>query len=761
MDVNDKQMLWDSFLERWPRESLDEMSLEQYISVNDIDTFTYWIETKTRSLGSIKGNTSAKFGIYKRQGEGKQQSGIEHGEIYTWRSRYGNDEESVFAYVKNLIVRIAKAAYEGDLQTIYDFDFSPLVKWKIAFLYQNQDDPKIINTFSGPMLELLTDSPKSASYPGMYNKLIAQKPAQQSLLAYGDACIERYEQLKGELEEESKEKGDASFAIRESRSVGSPTLGSNKILYGPPGTGKTYNTICEAVAIAEPELYQSLRVSETTGPTPEQYIQLKDTFSKLTSNRRVRFVTFHQNYGYEEFVEGLKAEINENDQVEYHVRPGIFKQICDDASTTGKTPSSLLNTNPRIWKLSIDGTGPSKTREYCFKNQLGAIGWGYTGDMSLEEREPEQEAYFEGLGTNAKSSITEFSSRMAKGDIVVCVKGQWSIQAIGVVDGEYEYREGGILDKEDFCHTIPVKWLRTGLDAELYSLNNNTRLTLKTCYELTRFNSSELFKHLARQDVEVSTHNQSAEDTKHNFVLIIDEINRGNISKVFGELITLIEPSKRAGNDESLELILPYSGKPFSVPNNLHIIGTMNTADRSLAMMDTALRRRFDFKEMMPNTKLLSGKYAGDVDLEALLNALNQRIEILYDREHTLGHAFFINIKTFDQLVSVFQNKIIPLLEEYFFEDWDKIRLVLADNQKEAGLQFVSKQEQSNEQLKNLFGNNHQLDRFGEAITKYTLEGESEGVWTNPQAYIGIYKGAKTATDDKQESEAESAGVDS
>ena len=178
------------------------------------------------------------------------------------------------------------------------------------------------------------------------------------------------------------------------------------------------------------------------------------------------------------------------------------------------------------------------------------------------------------------------------------------------------------------------------------------------------------------------------------YILIIDEINRGNISKIFGELITLIEPSKRSGEPEQLSVTLPYSGDSFSVPNNLYIIGTMNTADRSLALIDTALRRRFDFIEMQPLPNLLAGINVQGVNIEQMLTRMNQRIEVLYDREHTLGHAFFMhlsNASPIDALAEVFKLKIIPLLQEYFFEDWEKIRIVLGDDQKVAGIEFITR----------------------------------------------------------------------
>lgn len=172
---------------------------------------------------------------------------------------------------------------------------------------------------------------------------------------------------------------------------------------------------------------------------------------------------------------------------------------------------------------------------------------------------------------------------------------------------------------------------------------------------------------------------ERAKDSEENFVFIIDEINRGNISKIFGELITLLEPNKRLGNDEGLTAQLPYSQEKFSIPKNVYILGTMNTADRSIAMMDTALRRRFHFVEMMPKPHILPSNVDG-VNVAEMLKTINRRIEYLYDREHTIGHAYFCGVSDISALSEVFKNKVIPLLQEYFFEDYEKILLVLGDN---------------------------------------------------------------------------------
>lgn len=239
---------------------------------------------------------------------------------------------------------------------------------------------------------------------------------------------------------------------------------------------------------------------------------------------------------------------------------------------------------------------------------------------------------------------------------------------------------------------------------------------------------------------------RARENPSQKYAMVIDEINRGNISKIFGELISLVEVDKREGAKNALAVTLPYSNKSFSVPLNVDVIGSMNTADRSLALMDTALRRRFDFIESMPNPSVLNDivvPHKGvDIDIELLLTMLNKRIEALYDRDHTLGHAYFMRIKgleiadRFEELKQVFRNKILPLLQEYFFEDWQKIRLVLGDNQKTGRehLQFVQEIGQE-ENLLALFGREHELDQYA-VRPRYRVNPDA---FEQPEAYVGIY----------------------
>ena len=234
---------------------------------------------------------------------------------------------------------------------------------------------------------------------------------------------------------------------------------------------------------------------------------------------------------------------------------------------------------------------------------------------------------------------------------------------------------------------------------------------------------------------------KARENPDYKYALFIDEINRGNISKIFGELITLIEDSKRLGESEEIQVALPYSGRKFGVPKNLYLIGTMNTADRSIALMDTALRRRFEFVEMMPDLETLQGIAVVGIDIYVLLEVINKRVEYLYDRDHTIGHAYFMELKKDDSnintLSNIFKNKIIPLLQEYFYDDWEKIRLVLGDNQKEdEALQFVKVK--SNYSMQELFGEKglDALDIDDEPIM-YEI---NEKACNTPESYIKIYE---------------------
>ncbi|MGR0073644.1 AAA family ATPase [Pseudomonas aeruginosa] len=472
----------------------------------------------------------------------------------------------------------------------------------------------------------------------------------------------------------------------------------NQILFGPPGTGKTYNTINQALAILAPEF-----LAQNSGDDPDSRERLKDEFDRLVAAERVRFVTFHQSFSYEDFVEGLRADSDtETGQVKYPVESGVFKRICDDARTRPATDVGV-SANPSIWKISIAGTGSSPTKSYCLANGEARIGWGKTGDL---REDYEQNAYYQSLGGGDKGTLNYFAEQMMVGDILLCIHSAEQIGSIGVVTSEYRYEEqvpAGVLSH--YQHVRSVRWLYRDINLSILPLNNQRQFTLKTVYAMNRFTWAELLSYLQHNGVQPTELVATKGAADEPYVLIIDEINRGNVSRIFGELITLIEESKRDGAEEALSLKLPYSKKPFSVPKNVYLIGTMNTSDRSLAGLDIALRRRFVFQEMPPRPELLDDIEVIGVNIGKLLRVMNQRIEVLLDRDHCLGHAYFMPLKSdssLQRLELIFRNQILPLLQEYFFEDWQRIQWVLNDHRKPAVDRFVAQDKQD---LGALFGN--------------------------------------------------------
>ena len=451
----------------------------------------------------------------------------------------------------------------------------------------------------------------------------------------------------------------------------------NTILYGPPGTGKTYHTAIYAVAIIE-----NKKLAEVA---TEDYDGVLARYNEYKKNGRIAFTTFHQSYGYEEFIEGIKPVVTSDEDgdgksdIQYAVTSGIFKNFCEK-TVRNKSISQVadygLNESPNIWKISLEGTGDNPTRTECLNHDHIRIGWDAYGKDITDETD------FSSDG--GKKPINAFINRMRIGDIVLSCYSATTIDAIGVITGDYEWHD----EYQHYKRLRNVKWIVKNIKENIMDITDGTTMTLSSVYRFANITLDDVLKIVEKYASEETV----SEISKDNYVFIIDEINRGNISKIFGELITLIEPSKRIGAGEEMTAVLPYSAKPFGVPNNVYIIGTMNTADRSIATIDTALRRRFYFKEMLPNPNVLEDIYVDDVCISEMLDLINKRIEVLFDREHTIGHAYFMPLKanpTLETLARIFENNIIPLLQEYFYEDYEKIRLVLGDNHKAEDAQFI------------------------------------------------------------------------
>ncbi|EAH4876801.1 AAA family ATPase [Campylobacter jejuni] len=495
-------------------------------------------------------------------------------------------------------------------------------------------------------------------------------------------------------------------------------LSLNQILYGPPGTGKTYHTIDKALEILGENLESRDRDEK------------KAKFDEYVKDGQIVFTTFHQSYGYEEFVEGIKPMMNNeanSQEIQYEIKDGIFKDICNRALENYE--NSNLNTEELREKIKL------REKVEKFLNRL------------LETNEPISKTKGGNFFINSfnNNTIEIYSEDVERFDGIFKLSLSTFITLL----------------KSNIEFNSAVEMFKKVFDRD-YADRTHTYY----------FNLVNKFKEYEKQAVLKTEDNKISSNSLNSYIIIIDEINRGNVSKIFGELITLIEPSKRIGESEELKVTLPYSGEKFGVPKNVYIIGTMNTADRSITSLDTALRRRFEFVEMMPDPDLLKNvfickdvenpnkdeDYLGDDAktegfaeiLQNILISINKRIEFLLDREKTIGHAFFMSeavkfnkdnwcksdeyeedwyVLSISKLKSIFQNKIIPLLQEYFYNDYALISAVLNDN---GMIEKCEKDDKYLQKIKN-------LDNVDSEKIIYNIASFDDKIWDKIEIYQAIY----------------------
>lgn len=450
-------------------------------------------------------------------------------------------------------------------------------------------------------------------------------------------------------------------------------LDLNQILFGPPGTGKTFNTVNKALEIIDPDFFKQHKTDRAT---------IKAKYEEYVKSGNIVFTTFHQSMSYEDFIEGIKPVITSSEDssgLEYEIKDGIFKELVSgmtDNSNKSNNTSVIIDLEKfdlPINKISLGNINEPEDDEifdYCIENNCIALGFGEDIDFSeVNDRKDIRDMYrSNGIEFNTSmafeiSAIERLVLWMKEGQLVLIPNGNKRLRAIGVISGEYYCDPSTPIRYSQFRK---VNWLYTDLDIPIKQIYGKN-FSQQTIYVMNK----------DKFDKSYFSGGVSSSNASKNHVLIIDEINRGNVSSIFGELITLLEQNKRKGNPEQLEVVLPYSKEVFSIPNNLYIIGTMNTADRSVEALDTALRRRFSFTEMLPKADLLRDNKIEGINLETLLNTINSRIEILLDTDHTIGHSYFMTVKTLDDLKLVFKDKVIPLLQEYFYGNFGKIGLVL------------------------------------------------------------------------------------
>ena len=804
-DYKQLYKLWDEFCRTWPLERLKTMTLEQYTKAGDKETFSYWIEAKLDRLGSIWGGSAFKFGIFSRKTKSDKEDGggAAYSDDYGWYSKYGSDESTAFESVKKIVLSIAEAARQANLDAIDAIDFGEALKWKIAFHYQDRLNPCIVGIYkAAPLRARLGNSDKRLTMAKLHQQVLKTRQPNEGIIEFGfnvwsswkekdlpiwkishgtqsftdeerqgffaDRLIVMHEntgsdqglrfkevpigsiiylchgnavQLLGRItgtvtpcrkgtgwvqrtyevlkksnfstpySKSSKKwtpRGNSTFwnvprnelpefeetllqpyfsinleEIMDLEVASSDTTidlsgvkkldvgPMNRILYGPPGTGKTYRSVAEAVAIIE-----GSNTSELIAP--DTYKQTKARFDHYLDSGQIEFITFHPSYAYQDFVEGIRPSTDGNGQLEYNVEPGVLKRIAKAAQTN--------------WLASLKVSDTSMTDDERFERAFSQV---------IEDIEESQQGFVE---AKLKRGLTV--------QVRAASKGQGLILTLPGYPTNYYTPEFQL--KKLWANR---KAIQKPADTQLY--NGSFFWAVLKLIEATdnSLGQPETFEPVDLQ----------------RYVLVIDEINRGNIAKIFGELITLIEDDKRLGSANELTVRLPYSKdeKPFGLPPNLFILGTMNTADRSIALLDTALRRRFHFEELMPNPDVLTVDLINGVSVKKLLTVMNQRIAYLFDRDHTIGHAYFSNIQSFTELESRLLHKIIPLLQEYFFDDWSKIQLIFKDNSSKPSALHIVRSKR--DEAENLFGSDSDL--LGSGRTAYQVADQ-----LSPEMLKAIYE---------------------
>lgn len=432
----------------------------------------------------------------------------------------------------------------------------------------------------------------------------------------------------------------------------------NIILQGAPGTGKTYRIPELVVRLCEPEF-------DANNATRKE---LMSVYNRLKEEKRVMFTTFHQSMDYEDWLEGLRPVL-ENDQVTYKIESGIFKRLCTEAERPLSAKKDVnISDEAIVWKVSLSGTGDNPVRRDCMKNGYIRIGWDGYGENITEETDW---SIHNGEG---KTILNAFINTMKVGDVVMSCYSSRTIDAIGIVTGEYEWHD----NFEHYKRVRRVKWLVKDINEDIVKLNDDKTMTLGTVYRLNAITLDKVKSLLDKYEA-----SKTLIDNNKPYVIVIDEFNRGNVSKIFGELITLLEPDKRKGMRNAESVLLPYSKKEFYIPSNVFLVATMNTADRSLDTIDYAIRRRFAFITVKPqeidddnfNSELfreVSSLFISNYD-EYAESGFDDTIKLLpaetlseeYRPEDVwIGHSYFIMDGEYalqDRLLF----EIIPLLEEY------------------------------------------------------------------------------------------------
>lgn len=745
---------------------------------------------------------------------------LSYSDTHGWYSSLGASAEEAFTQVREFVVQVASLATKGNLDDIENFEhLGEAYKWKIAFHYQNRNTPIIVDVFKKAPLSVYVGDAARGSMAVLQKAALDKRPGNLGILEFGQQiwsewgkknlaiCKLSHGNPPSFTNEERKVYLDNQLAVMHRDTAKDQ---GDRFIKAPIGMlfflchGNSLQRIGQFTTEASPcakgdgwlqrsyrVLKQSIRTDRYVANSKYWSPQGNSTFWQVGADDLPEFEqTLLVPYFATSLavLAGLVGDLAETaslepffaeDSVEMINSIAPINRIYYGPPGTGKT-YAVQQLLLKGYTQSADTLSPLEWEEQTIGEHIAPLTWWEALAAALYELGGEAKVEqlvshkyikavsgYKGRSNSVRPTIwgalqhhTVTDSKTVNveqrsspyifdktTDSVWKFAGDWKDECIdlfAIVDR---------LKKGDFDQTQPIKRYSFVTFHQSYGYEEFVEGLRPLLLDDPTKNIGYEIKKGAFFQLCIDARN----DPGHRYAMVIDEINRGNISKIFGELITLIEPDKREGSEHAFPVMLPYSQKPFLVPANVDIIGTMNTADRSLALLDTALRRRFEFVPVMPDTRAIkdpadpeSAPLAGlkinfdgkSIDVPLMLQRMNERIEALYDRDHTIGHAYFTflrgmndGVERFDGLVNIFRNRIIPLLEEYFFEDWQKIRLVLADNQKGEGVCFINVSDDQKGDLDDLFGSNHDLEVYS-TKPRYNLE---DGAFKRPDSYIGIY----------------------
>lgn len=831
-DFQQQYARWDEFLKVWPASRLATMTLDEYSKAGSKQTLTYWLESGLDELGSIWGGSAFKFGVFSRKSTEDKDSDtkLSYSDTHGWYSSLGSTAGEAFEKIRHFVVQVAHFAAKGDLEAIDAFDqLGEAFKWKIAFHYQNRQDPVIVPIFKPVCLASYLGSSANQGMAALQREVSAKRPNDIGILEFGHHVWDAWCQknlaiwkLSHGTEDFSTDEWqqylDAELAVMH----GATAKGQGKeFLEVPLGTlfylchgNESLSLVGQFISAPEPcsagdgwmqrryrVLKQGIKQGGYQGSKKGWTPNYNSTFKRVPAADLPEFEATLLKPFFGTGLAELAALANESvddvnatnvkmpesvaTEIPVTKQPvaNCLNRIYYGPPGTGKT-YTLMQLLKRDYETQVTSMSQQEWHRQFITDKIAGLTWweglaaalyelGGKGSLQALYEHPFIEAihtFKSGIHKTARvrstlqrhtvEESTTVKQKAMQSPFIFdkdknsawILSGEWQESCEDLVALVEQFKRGpektSTIQRYSFVTFHQSYGYEEFVEGLRPILNSEDGEVSEVGYKI----HSGAFKQLCRK---------ARQFPDQRFAMVIDEINRGNISKIFGELITLIEADKRDplnGNPPPLELTLAYSGEAFSVPVNVDIIGTMNTADRSLALLDTALRRRFDFVPLMPDTRaaksvddphsaplagLLVTTERGKIDVRLMLERINERIEALYDRDHCIGHAYFTSIREvvdgpmrFDKLVDVFRKRLIPLLEEYFFEDWHKIRLVLGDNQKPLRAQFITESDAHEQDLNDLFGSDHGLDSYS-TKRRYQVQ---QPVLVEPDAYIGIYQ---------------------